>query len=108
MNKSWENYKADNPTAVYEYCYCIPGPPRKIIDATAEDCDLHPLIQCPGRLINHGERSANLKAKDVILRHLEPPQRVLLLKASRQIEPFEPLLFNYGDNRACRELFGRS
>ena len=104
---AWSKFEELNPTANSNYCYCAPGPPRMIVDATAEDCDLHPQTQCPGRLINHGERSANLKAKDLTLRHLDPPQRILLLKASRQIEPFEPLLFNYGDHKACREEFGR-
>ena len=92
---------------MYEYCFDLPGPPRIIIDASAEECHLHPGMRCPGRLINHGDRSANLKPKDITLRDVTPPQRVLVLKASRVIEPFEELLFNYGDRKNCREIFGR-
>ena len=92
---------------MYEYCFDLPGPPRIIIDAGEEKCNLHPNTRCPGRLINHGERSANLKPKDITLHHLTPPPRFLVLKASRLIEPFEELLFNYGDRKNCRDIFGR-
>ena len=91
-----------------EFCFELPGPPKKIVDAGAEDCPLHPRTRCPGRLMNHAEKGANLKPKDIKLRLLDPQQRVLVFVARRQIEPFEELLFNYGDYKKCRAKFGRT
>ena len=96
----------NNPAVLPEYCMEIPGPPRRIIDASNEICPDHPNNRCLGRFANHANKNNNdnVKATDVHLDKLEPPTRVVVLKARRGIEPFEQLRFDYGDNIA-RQLF---
>ena len=94
----------DDDDVICEFCLSVPGPPKRIIDASAEECAEHPGTRCLGRLANHGSKSANIKLKDILLDKLKPKVRVVVLKAKRPIEPLEQLRFNYGDKR-CRKLF---
>ena len=65
-----------------------------------------------GRLVNHAtqrrnnadNREANMNSTSILLDHTDLPLRVAVMKARRQIEPFEQLRFNYGDKTA-QELF---
>ena len=65
-----------------------------------------------GRLANHATQrrnnadngEANMKSASILLDHTDPPLRVGVMKARRQIEPFEQLRFDYGDKTA-QELF---
>ena len=65
-----------------------------------------------GRLANHvtqrrnnaDNREANMKTTSIILNNTDRPLRVAVMKARRQIEPFEQLRFDYGDKTA-HELF---
>ena len=57
-----------------------------------------------GRLANHatrrrnnaGNREGNMKSTCILLDHKDPPLRAAVMKARRQIEPFEQLRY-YGD-----------
>ena len=65
-----------------------------------------------GRLANHASqrknnadnRDSNMKSTSILLDQTDPPMRVAVMKARRQIEPFEQLRFDYGD-RTAQELF---
>ena len=65
-----------------------------------------------GRLANHAtqrknnadNREANMKSTSILLDYTDPPVRIAVMKARRQIEPFEQLRFDYGDKTA-QELF---
>ena len=64
-----------------------------------------------GRLANHATqrrhntdiREANMNSTSILLDYTDP-MRVAVMKTRRQIEPFEQLLFDYGD-RTAQELF---
>ena len=104
----YEQYSL-HPGVLPEYCMEIPGPPKRIIDASSEVCGDHPGNRCLGRFANHcnanqRNNAQNMKSADVLLDKLEPPIRVVVLKARRNIEPFEQLRFDYGDDKA-RKLF---
>ena len=100
---------SQQPSVITEYCMEIPGTHKRIIDASNDVCNTHPGNRCVGRFANHcnpnqRNNGQNMKSVDVLLDKLEPPIRVVVLKARRAIEPFEQLRFDYGDDRA-RKLF---
>ena len=90
----------------------VAGLPKRIIHASSEICVDHPQNLYMGCLANHAtqrrndadNREANMKSTSILLDRTEPPMRVAVMKARRQIEPFEQLRFDYGD-RTAQELF---
>ena len=86
-----------------EYCLEVKGPGRRIINATAETCPVHPETRCMGRLANHSVVDANMKSTDVVV-FADNGQRVVVLRAKRAILPFEQLRFDYEDPVARAEF----
>ena len=86
-----------------EFCLEVKGPGRRIINASAEMCPVHPDSRCMGRLANHSNLEANMKATDVIV-FADNNQRYVVLRASESIHPFEQLLFDYEDPIARSEF----
>ena len=110
-NTPFDQY-CKQPAVLPEYCMEIPGPMKRIIDASNETCPHHAKNRCLGRFANHSfgshskmSQTQNMKTAEILLDKLEQNQtRVVVLKARRAIEPFEQLRFDYGDDRA-RKLF---
>ena len=86
-----------------EYCLEVKGPGRRIINATAEVCPVHPENRCMGRLANHSVAEANMKSTEIQL-FADPNQRVVVLRAIKPIKPFEQLRFDYEDPVARSEF----
>ena len=86
-----------------EYCLEVKGPGRRIINATAEVCPVHPENRCMGRLANHSVAEANMKSTDIQL-FADPNQRVVVLRAIKPIKPFEQIRFDYEDPVARSEF----
>ena len=58
------------PGVLSEYVLHIAGPPRRLIDASNEECPLHKWNVCLGRLANHAtqkKNEANMKMVEVVL-----------------------------------------
>lgn len=104
---SLDDYQ-EKPGVSVEYCLEIKDKPKRIIDATAETCVVHPGNRCLGRLANHALQkkgtAANMVMADILLDALPEQPRVVVLQARHQIEPFEQLRFDYNDEVA-RALF---
>ena len=99
------NTYAKRKDVVHEYCLEVKGPPRRIIDAGGELCDKHPGNRCLGRIANHLTlKEANLIAVEMVLDKVLPKDRVVFMKATRDIEPYEQLSWDYGD-KVARDLF---
>ena len=84
-----------------KYVLQIAGPPRRLIDASNEGCPLHKWYICLGRLANHATQKKNeakIKMVEVVLSSIG--ERKVILKARRDIAPFEQLRFDYGDEVA--------
>ena len=84
-----------------EYVLQVAGPPRRLIDASNEECLLHEWNVCLGRFANHATQrnnEANMKMVEVVLSSIG--ERIVIRKAGRDIAPFEQLRFDYGDNVA--------
>ena len=85
------------PGVLSEYVMQFAGPPRRLNDASNEDCPLHIWNVCLSRLANHAKQKKNeskLKMLEVLLSSIG--KRIVILKASRDIVPFEQLRFDYG------------
>ena len=96
------------PGVLSEYILQIAGPPRRLIDASNEEYPLHNWNVCLGRLPNHAtqkKNEANMKMVEVVLSSIG--ERIVILKARRDIAPFEQLRFDYGD-KATQVLFDDS
>ena len=82
--------------------------PRRLIEASSEDCLLHKWNVCLDQLANHAtqkKNEANLKKVEVVLSCLGG--RIVLLKARRYILTFEQLRFDCGD-KVAQALFDDS
>lgn len=89
---------------------------RRLVDASSEDCPLHPpQHMCLGRLANHATENehkkynweCNMKLCDVVLDKLNLPcpyDRILVLVARHNIDYFEHLRWDYKDKR-CQDAF---
>ena len=86
-----------------EFCLEVKGPGRRIINASAETCPVHPDSRCMGRLANHSVLEANMKSTDVIV-FADNNQRYVVLRASKTVHPFEQLMFDYEDPVARSEF----
>ncbi|XP_063721445.1 uncharacterized protein LOC134848040 [Symsagittifera roscoffensis] len=96
------------PGVLSEYVLQIAGPPRRLIDESNEECPKHKLVVCLGRSANHAtqkKNKANMKMVEVVLSIRG--ERVVILKARRDIAPFEQLRFDYGD-KVAQALFDES
>ena len=81
----------------------ISGSQKTIIDATKEICSLHPSVRCPGRLANHSQlktNAANMKPTVIELYH--DGSKIVVFRATRDIQPFEQLRWDYNDPVANR------
>ena len=93
------------PGVLSEYVLQVAGPPRSLIDASNEECSLRNWNVCLGRLANHAtqkKNEANMKMVEVVLSSIS--ERIIILKARRDIAPFEQLRFDYGDKLLKRCL----
>ena len=86
-----------------EFCLKVKGPGRRIINAAAETCPVHPDSRCMGRLANHSVLEANMKSTDNIV-FADNNQCYVVLRASKTINPFEHLMFDYEDSIARSEF----
>ena len=86
-----------------EFCLEVKGPGRRIINASAETCPVHPDSRCMGRLANHSVLEAIMKSTDVIV-FADNNQRYVVLRASETIHPFEQLMIDYEDPIARSEF----
>jgi len=100
-NCNFEEYY-NNDDVKMEYCMeLVTGPKKRIIDASANICPIHPTNRCLGRLANHaGIRKglANLKPEEIYIEAMQT--KVVVLRARKPIEPFEQLRFDYNDKTA--------
>ena len=93
-----------------EFVLEIGAPVKRFIDASSEVCVEHPTNRCLGRLANHSTLNskknldANMKIIEVVLNAFDPPKRLAVFKARRNIEPFEQLRYDYGD-KVARYMF---
>ena len=71
-----------------EFCLEVKGPGRRIINASAGTCRVHPDIRCMGHLANHSVVEANMKSTDVIVRL---PTTINVVLSSEQVKKFIPL-----------------
>ena len=106
------NINADHnwlqPGVLSEYVLQNAGPPRRLIDASNEECRLHNWNVCLGRSANHAtqkKNEANMKMVEVVLSSIG--ERIVILKARRDIVPFEQLRFDCGD-KVAQALFDDS
>lgn len=114
FNTSLNQYLHENPVRRPEYILEVRNSPRRLIDASFENCPNHPNRRCYGRLLNHKEektygkinKDCNLKLMDISLSKIVnfASKRVIVLVAKRKIEIGEELRFDYGDDVA-REMF---
>jgi hypothetical protein len=106
------NVYTQNENVIPEYCIETFHANKRIIDATAEKCPIHTdpasklTIRCLGRLANHSRirtETCNMKLVDVklSLKGIDTDSHVMLI-ATRKIQPFEELRFDYGDSTAHR------
>lgn len=106
--KTGEEYFKE--TGRKEYVFTISR--KKHIDATDDHCEMHEGFQCLGRLLNHktmvGDpaRTVNITPRVISFNASSPfgEKEKLFFVASRDIEPFEQLRYDYGDVTA-RDLF---
>ena len=80
----------------------------RLIDAANEERPLHKWNVCLGRLANHAtqkKNEANMKMVEVVLSSIG--ERIVILKARRDIASFEQLCFDYGD-KVAQALFDDS
>lgn len=116
---------ADNPRLkMDEYCkrdgvdetFCCEvktGSNKRIIDASSEECVLHKGHRCLGRLSNHASNKSqecNMKLIDIPFRRADlpaAPESAAVFVATRKIEPFEELRWDYEDSSA-RNAFDQS
>lgn len=89
------------------YLFCSPG--GLFWDGSSESCICHPQSRLLGRLANFADAKntmvCNVKPQLFEFKPLKSPVfRTILLVATRDIEPFEEIRFDYGDN-TCVELF---
>ena len=106
------NIKVDQyclqPGVLSEYVLQIAGPPRRLIDASNLERRLQKWNTCLGRLANHANQKkneANVKMVELVLSSIG--ERIVILKARRDIAPFEQLRFDYGD-KVAQALFDDS
>lgn len=106
--KTLDDHLKEHPYVNTEFCLEITQLPKRIIDASAETCVVHPGIRCLGRLANHAlakkGSAANMVLADILLDALPDHPRVVVLQARLNIEPFEQLRFDYTD-KVARALF---
>ena len=69
-----------------EFCLEIKGPGRRVINASAETCPVHPDSRCMGRLANHSVLEANMKSTDVIVL----PTTINVMLSSEQVKQSIP------------------
>ncbi|XP_063728660.1 histone-lysine N-methyltransferase set-1-like [Symsagittifera roscoffensis] len=99
-----------NRSVPTEFVLEIGAPVKRFIDASSEVCVEHPTNRCLGRLANHSTLNskknldANMKIIEVVLNAFDPPKRLAVFKARRNIEPFEQLRYDYGD-KVARYMF---
>ena len=99
-----------NRSVPTEFVLEIGAPVKRFIDASSEVCVEHPTNRCLGRLANHSTLNskknldANMKIIEVVLKAFDPPKRLAVFKARRNIEPFEQLRYDYGD-KVARNMF---
>ena len=96
------------PGVLSEYVLQIAVPPRRLIDASNEMCPFHKWNVYLGHLENlatQKKNEVNLKMVEVVLSSIG--ERILILKARRDIVPFEQLCFDYGD-KVAQSLFANS
>ena len=102
------DYNWLQPGVLSEYVLQNAGPLRRLIDASNEECPLHNWNVCLGRLANHAtqkKNEANMKMVEVV--HSSIVERIVILKARRDIAPFEQLRFDCGD-KVSQALFDDS
>ena len=106
------NINADHyclqPGVLSQYVLQIAGPPRRLIDSSNEECPLHKWNVCLCRLANHAtqrKKDANMKMVEVVLSSIG--EKIVILKARRDIAPFEQQRFDYGD-KVAQALFDDS
>ena len=114
-NTNSKKYCDDNPDVDSTYVMGVTNPPKRVIDASSEICPVHPdsRTRCLGRLINHAtekihQQACNLTARQIELSTFRGTEwhHVAVLVARRDIQPLEQLRYDYGDERARRELTG--
>ena len=84
------------------------APPRRLNDASNEDCPLHKWNVYLIRLANHAKQKKNeakLKMVEVLISSIG--KRIVIPKASRDIVPFEQLRSDYG-YKVAQALFDDS
>ena len=78
-----------------EYVLEIAGPTRQLIDASNEYCPLHKCNECLDRLAKHASQKideANMKMVEVVFSCIG--KKLVILKATRDLVPFEQLHFD--------------
>ena len=96
------------PGVLSEYVLQIAGPPRRLIDASNEERPLRKWNVFLGRLVNqatHKKNEANMKMVEFVFSSIG--EKIVILKARRDISPFEQLRFDYGD-KVAQALFDDS
>ena len=110
-NTSYKEYMArgeNNGVKIKsEFVMCVYGPGKRLVDASSEKCTVedHEHFRCQGRLVNHSSsKRANALSKDVLVRLEDREKRHVVLVAKKKINPFDQVLYDYGDPDA-RWLF---
>ena len=85
------------PGVLTEYNLQIAGPPGRLINTSNEECPLHKWKVCLVRSATHANQKkneANMMMVEVVFSSIG--ERIVILKARRDIAPFEQLCFDYG------------
>ena len=118
-NESVERYCSLDPiNRKPEYIIDVKQGKQPVIDASIDPCSIHKGHRCLARLANHAPEfldgryniNCNMQLTEIACNQLASAkscQRIVVLKARRNIDPLEQLLWDYKDGEARRQLTGR-
>ena len=112
--QTMESYCGVDPANRYsEYIIEVRQGTQRLVDASIDPCAIHLGHRCLGRLLNYApeyekgkfNHKCNLQLTEVVCNKLSNSnQRIVVLKARRNIEPLEQLLWDYKDELARKQF----